>query len=216
MSWSWLIAPGSALYLLPLVVLAGCVAIARSQLARGPVFVWWGAIAGACVLTAASKISFYGWGTGIRAWNLTCFSGHTVMAFSVWPVIGMLVPRPSRLGWRLTGLVAGLVVAGLIAYSRMSLGAHPPSEVIAGTMLGVPVGAVGAWVLRRVSLPWVFTPTVGLALAAFVAFSPGLGQVLPSEQLFARIGMALSGREEPVNRKKWNSAIIVTNSHDLH
>lgn len=39
-----------------------------------------------------------------------------------------------------------------ICYSRIYLGAHYPSQVIAGIVLGVLIGAVGAWIARRTGL----------------------------------------------------------------
>src|SRR5690606_41020323 len=136
MNWQWFVAPGSALYLIPLVLLAGAAAVIRSRQALRPVMAWWVAVAAACTLTAASKIAFYGWGTGVRAWDLTCFSGHTVLAFAVWPVVLMLALPASRPQLRVGGLLAGTVFAALIGYSRIPLGAHPPSEVVAGALLG--------------------------------------------------------------------------------
>src|SRR5690606_20878348 len=110
MNWQWFVAPGSALYLIPLATLAGLAVMLRSPSGRRPVLAWWSAIAVACLITAASKIAFYGWGTGIRALDLTCFSGHTVISFAVWPVMGMLLAPPSSSAWRTAGLLAGLTV----------------------------------------------------------------------------------------------------------
>ena len=45
-----------------------------------------------------------------------------------------------------------IVWALAICYSRIYLGAHYPSQVIAGIVLGVAIGAVGAWIARRTGL----------------------------------------------------------------
>ena len=39
-----------------------------------------------------------------------------------------------------------------ICYSRIYLGAHYPSQVIAGIILGVLIGAAGVWIARRTGL----------------------------------------------------------------
>ncbi|WP_164514554.1 phosphatase PAP2 family protein [Pseudoxanthomonas sp. SGT-18] len=217
MNWQWFVAPGSALYLIPLAALAGIAVMLRSPIGRRPVLIWWSAIAIACLLTAASKIAFYGWGTGIRAWDLTCFSGHTVISFAVWPVVGMLLAPPSYRMWRLVGLLAGVALAGLIAYSRIPLGAHPPSEVLAGLILGGAAAAVSIRTFRDERFPSLFVPITALVLALTITVpATHLLPVLPSERWFAHIGITLSGRPAPVNRKKWKDVIVTTYSHRLY
>lgn len=217
MKWQWLVAPGSAIYLVPLVLLAGAAVVLRDRSATRAVLRWWAAVAGVCLLVAASKIAFYGWGTGIRAWDLTCFSGHTVISFAVWPVVGMLLAPPSYRMWRLVGLLAGIALAGLIAYSRIPLGAHPPSEVLAGLALGSAAAAVSIRALRGERFPSLFVPITALVLALSITVPvTHLLPVLPSERWFAQIGVTLSGRTAPVNREKWKDVIVTTYSHRIY
>ena len=61
-------------------------------------------------------------------------------AFAGAVLLGAVVPRAR---WPL------LVLAALIALSRVYLGVHFPSDVIAGALLGSAVGAAAAWLLRR-------------------------------------------------------------------
>jgi len=71
-------------------------------------------------------------------WSHQSFpSGHTTAAFALATVIGFLAPR-----W----FVPALVLAGAIGVSRIALGAHYPSDVVAGAMVGV----LGAYAARRV------------------------------------------------------------------
>lgn len=212
MNWQWFVAPGSALYLLPLVLLTGSAAMLRCPGARRPVMYWWLAVAGACLLTAASKIAFYGWGTGVRAWDLTCFSGHTVLAFAVWPVVLMLALPASRPPLRVAGLLSGIVFAALIGYSRIPLGAHPSSEVIAGALLGGLAGAASAWTLRRQRLSLRLAPLAIAVLILALVLPGGRMPLLPSERWFAAIGTALAGTTKPVNRKKWRDVTGINNS----
>ena len=67
-------------------------------------------------------------------------SGHAMNAFTGAVLLAIVVPRARR---PLLGLAA------LIALSRVYLGVHFPSDVIAGAILGAAVGATAAWLLAR-------------------------------------------------------------------
>ena len=58
-------------------------------------------------------------------------SGHSATAFACATVLAMLAPR-----WR----VPFFVLAALIAFSRLYNGVHYPTDVLAGSLLGVLVG----------------------------------------------------------------------------
>src|SRR4051794_24381287 len=67
-------------------------------------------------------------------------SGHAMNAFAGAVLLGAVVPAAR---WPLLGLAA------LIALSRVYLGVHFPSDVIAGAILGTAIGAAAAWLLAR-------------------------------------------------------------------
>lgn len=152
MDWRWLVAPGSFFVIAPMTLLGGALLAGWNRQWR-PVLRWWCLFALACILVAASKIAHYAWGTQIAAWELTCFSGHSMLAFAFWPLaLALAAPAGARrTRWLLWSL--GIGIAALIGLSRVRLGAHPWSEVIAGSLLGLLAGSLAMNGLRRWHFP---------------------------------------------------------------
>ncbi len=72
-------------------------------------------------------------------------SGHAAGSFCVAAFLAVVLPvawRDSRRSARLLGLL-GLLLAAAIALSRVYLGAHFPSDVLGGALVGGLVGAAG-------------------------------------------------------------------------
>jgi undecaprenyl-diphosphatase len=67
-------------------------------------------------------------------------SGHSATAFACATVLASLAPR-----WR----VPFFVLAALIAISRVYNGLHYPTDVLAGSALGVLVGLAVLWATKR-------------------------------------------------------------------
>ncbi len=90
-------------------------------------------------------------------------SGHAVAAFSTALVVGLSY---RRLRW--WGLA--LIGAGFIAFSRVYLGLHYPSDILGGAILGLGVGAAGYGLIvarrpgQSSGWPWLLWPQVALAL----------------------------------------------------
>jgi len=73
---------------------------------------------------------------GIAA-NYSSFpSGHTIMFFAIIPVIGKKFPRLNLILW---------ILGILVAFSRVYLGVHYLSDVIAGAFLGYGI----AWIFMK-------------------------------------------------------------------
>jgi undecaprenyl-diphosphatase len=69
-------------------------------------------------------------------------SGHAATAFAAAVAVAMVYPRLAR---------PLLVLAGVVAVSRIYLGVHYVLDVAAGTLLGIAIGIAAAWVVRRVA-----------------------------------------------------------------
>lgn len=97
-------------------------------------------------------------------------SGHTITAFAFAMALSYFLPK-----WRLPLLA----VACLIGVSRVIVGAHYPSDVLAGACIGV----ASAVLLRRLfaARSIVFKPAGGVLVAR------GQGFILPSLRKFCRI-----------------------------
>ncbi len=95
-------------------------------------------LAGSAVLTQVLKASFQQIRPHVFAplaveLSFSFPSGHSLTAFSLWGYLGLLpiLVNPRRLAsWVM--LAAGVVVAGSIALSRLYLGVHWPTDVMAG------------------------------------------------------------------------------------
>ncbi len=205
--WNWLTPLGHIAVVWPLMIATAALLIARpgGRASLRGVSIWLASMAVASLLVAASKVAFYGWGTGIREWNLTCFSGHSVLAMGFWPVaLAVLVPSRFRQGRRVAWVV-GVLVGLLVGISRVKLNAHPTSEVVAGLTVGLLVAAVSLKALGDACVS-AKQAAVAAALIAVLSVSNGTHLPnLPTERWLASWGAALSGNDKPVRRDAWIS-----------
>ena len=86
-------------------------------------------------------------------------SGHAAAAFGVATVIGLTVQQ-----WRWR--IAALAVATLIAFSRVYLGHHYPTDIFGGAILGMAVGTTcyGLIVLPQPDWRWLLWPQIALVI----------------------------------------------------
>ena len=79
-------------------------------------------------------------------------SGHAALGMVAYGILAVVVgrsrlPRPLRVGL----IAALLVLVGLIGLSRVWLGVHYPSDVLAGWIVGASIVALYRWGTRRLS-----------------------------------------------------------------
>lgn len=203
MNWPLITHLGDAALVLPLIAVAAMSLALQGVSQRRAARTWGVVVLTSLMLVAASKIAFYGWGTGIRPWNLTCFSGHAVSAWLVWPALLMLLAPTRHRALRMGLLSVGIVIAIVVGWSRVPLGAHPASEVIAGTLLGAAGAGLIVRALWRQALDARgLVLIVALLLALALVSQTGLARP-HTEGWFQAIGTALSGADEPVDRRSW-------------
>jgi len=203
-NWSFITHLGDAALVLPLLAAAmtGLALQGRSQ--RRVALQWAAIVATSLLLVAASKIAFYGWGTGVRRWNLTCFSGHTVSAWLAWPALLMLLAPIRMRALRIVLLVAGAVTALLVGWSRVPLGAHPVSEVVAGALLGVCAAALSIRVLWRQALDMRTRSLLGAVVLTLAIVSQADPARPNTERWFQAIATQLSA-QPPHDRVSWRA-----------
>lgn len=203
--WPLITRLGEAQILLPAAGLA-LLLLAQRQDSRAAALRWALALGLGTLVTTASKVAFLGWGLGIAALDFTGFSGHSMYAASVEiPLLATCALALSgRARW--AGAVLGTLLAGLIAISRVEVGAHSVSEAIAGFVLG---GALSVWVVAALPPTWPSRPAtprtaLGLAplgLALWLAVGVAWAPPPITHALVIRLSLALSGREHPYTRE---------------
>lgn len=159
---------------------------------------WYACFATACLLVAASKIAFFGWGIGIRALDFTGFSGHSMLGAAVMPVLGWLLLQPSQ---RLSqvGAAMGAAAAILVAWSRIHLGYHSPWEAVTGSMIGLSASAYYLYRGPRVSQRYMQRLAMAVVLLAPIVIFHGTHA--PTHGILQRIGAYIAGNSEPFSRQ---------------
>ena len=103
------------------------------------------------VLTDVNSLS---WGFFSTATSMSFPSGHTSRVFAMATLIAFGTKRPVG--------VAMFVFAALVGLSRIYLGLHWPSDVLAGAVLGIALGLTMRWVGKRDN-PYTRVRTKGIA-----------------------------------------------------
>lgn len=73
-------------------------------------------------------------------------SGHSAHAFAVGVVILILMPK--KIG------VPIFIISILMAYSRLYIGVHYPTDVIAGALIGTLIALISIFIINKISARW--------------------------------------------------------------
>lgn len=197
-AWGLVTRLGEAQILLPamLAALLWLVLLARTPRTAG----WW--LAGTAVvalITTATKVAFFGYGVGYAPLDYTGISGHAMFSAAVLPVLAGIVAGGSRPRWRHAAIGAGYLLAAVIAYSRLRVGAHSPSEALAGMLLGSLASALA---LSAQHLPEMRPPLwLGAALMLWVLSLPLGAPPAFTHDWVVRLSLAVSDRTQPYSRR---------------
>lgn len=195
--WELIARLGELQILLPAALLVA-VALLRHPETRALALLWISSLSAAMVLTTASKVAFIGWGIGWPELNFTGISGHAMVAAAVYPLLlGSLASRAPRPG-RAAAVGAGCAMALLVGISRVALGAHSASEVLAGLCVGGAASAIALCGAGRMRA--AIHPLVPAAVALWLALTPGLAPASQTHSAVTRLSLMLSGRDTPYTR----------------
>lgn len=199
--WHGVTRLGEAQILLPAALLTALWFVWRDRSPRLAA-VWLGGIAVAAGLTTASKVAYMGYGVGWAALDYTGVSGHSMFAAAIYPLTGVAlvsaVAGLQAVRWERLGLLAGAALATAVGVSRVAIGVHSWSEVVAGLLLG---GAVTLLAARTQRAPPA-RHSLGLPLAVCVWLGSALPYAPPSptHNWVTQLALAVSGRSQPYTR----------------
>jgi membrane-associated phospholipid phosphatase len=169
---------------------------------RNVVITWSLTLAAGMAIVLLSKIAFLGWGMGIASLDFTGVSGHTLLASAILPVIFAWLPLPRH--WSAVAIVMGLVLVLLVGWSRMTLGAHSWSEILAGWLLGASVSSAALTAMRRTRtvaavVPGLHWPIVTM-LVLILSINQPMAKALPVHPWVERLALAISGHDHLFRR----------------
>ena len=200
--WQLITHLGSASLLMPILAITATGLWRAGQ--ENAVRVWLMALALGVAITVASKILFLGWGMGIAFLDFTGVSGHTLLASSILPVLFFSVEGGTKPRVRTVSLWLGLAFSLAVGISRIVLGMHSPSEVVAGWLLGLAISGAVLKALENLG------PRQGYMLlpflVLFLAFGSTTSSYLPTHDMEIRLALLLSGRDKPFTRAHLASA----------
>jgi len=180
---------GDSALLLPCVLLVALWLFASLRSVRVAA-VWLGYCGLAVAIIALTRLAYMGWHIGIPGVDFTGLSGHTTLSFLVWLVLLFLMLGRSRVS-RVLALAGGIILASLIAVSRIEVHSHSLSEVIGGAVVGISLSAIYLRAHRRL-FP-LRLPRSRFLVTLMVPLLLGYGRIMPSEHMLRSVSVALSG-----------------------
>ena len=195
--WQILTRLGEAQIALPAAAVTAVGLLLRRD-SRSLAYRWMFLLGCAIALTTVTKVAFIGWGVEWQALDFTGISGHTMFATAIYPVLLLVFTGGAQRGNYRWSLWLGYGLALLVGISRLAVGAHSPSEVLAGLCVG---GAASGLALAAsgVRAHWNL-PLVPLLLLAWISITPFQLPASQSHSLVTRLALSLSGHNTPYRR----------------
>ena len=199
----WITRFGEMGIILPLAAALTLWMLATTRAIR-PVMPWLGPLSLAAGITTLSKIAFIGWGLGIAAIDFTGFSGHSMFASAIYPVLGYTLAaqcnRSSRIHF--LSMLAGYALALVIAWSRVYIQVHSISEVVGGLVLGASASGWTLWRLSKsLTAPKPRPHRWALwGLAGWLAVMPVQAASSRSHDIVTRLALSLAAHEKAFRR----------------
>ena len=195
-AWTLFTRLGEAQILLPAMAVA-LLWLLRTPATRPLAGAWLLSTAVAAAITTLTKVAFIGWFVGYAPLDYTGISGHAMFAAAVLPVLVRVVAgRRASAPWT---LLAGLLLAAAIAWSRIVTHAHSPFEAALGFVLG---SAASLWALHRAATPKAPPPAwLAIALLAWLVVLPIGAPPSRTHDWVTRLSLGVSGHQVPYTRR---------------
>jgi len=168
--------------------------------------IWLALFGAGMALVVVTKMAFIGWGIGVASVEFAGFSGHAMRAAAVFPVAGFLATRSSSQLLHWIGTAVGVLLAVLIAVSRVYVRAHSVSEAVTGCLLGLVVAAVFIWYASTENHMALSRLLVLLCIPVLLV-APQV-EPIPAEQWITKAALYLSGRDQPFTRQIWRKPAL--------
>lgn len=166
--------------------------------------VWLVSMLVAAALTTISKVAFIGYEVGFAPWDYTGISGHAMFAFVVWPVL--LAVIAGRRGPAYFAAAAGVLLALVIAVSRVKVRAHSPADALLGGVLGLAAAAATLAVIWRHGVGAGFPLWAPVLILVWFLATPSWAPRSRSHDLVTKLSLAVSGRPLPYTRAQMQHA----------
>lgn len=195
--WHLITRLGEVALLLPAALWA-CLALLHQSATRLFAVRWLQALALAGGLTLVTKLAFMGWGIGSAAWDFTGISGHAMFAAAIYPLLVASLTGQLAHGWQRALVLTSFALVLVVGVSRLVVGAHSVSEVMAGLLLGMAVSAFSLW---HVGLPRArLNLAVPLVAVLWLVVAPMQAPQAPTHSFVIRLALLLSGHDKPYTR----------------
>lgn len=164
-----------------------------------PLAGWWLLTMSVAVgITTASKVAFIGYGWGSAEFDFTGASGHAMFSAVVYPLLLWVLVAARSPAWQRGALGLGTLLCVMVGISRLMLGVHSMSEVLAGWALG---GGAAVIVLLLARPPASRMPAwLPLAVPVMLLCVGTTAPPSKTHDLVTQLSLKLSGRATPYTR----------------